>query len=180
MKGYEGTGVSTIIDAGGPSDRKALKLSTRRGNHIRNERRREWHPDRLRRSVQVWANERPYAALRSISAVYNCSGLVFATRRTWIDNEEWPQIRDEDEYRPVTGLNQAQVADVVVYRGGSENSVTHVGLVIGKKLDVERAVWEITVLSKWGPQGEYSHRVDYLPDLLGRPTEYWTDRRSLP
>jgi hypothetical protein len=34
----------------------------------------------------------------------------------------------------------------------------------------------IKVISKWGQEAEFIHDVDDVLDLLGRPSEYWTDR----
>jgi hypothetical protein len=37
----------------------------------------------------------------------------------------------------------------------------------------------LQVLSKWGADGEYLHDLTDVPYLLGRPAEYWTDRKEL-
>ena len=168
-----------IVNAGGPSDPAALKLSTRRGTHIRNERRREWHPDQLRLSVNFWTRERPKANLRSITALYNCMGLIFASRRTWIDPKELALILREDEFVQLSSQNEADLGDVVVYKQDQSQEVSHVAVIIDKTLDAEAGLWKLTVMSKWGPVGEYVHSVDYVPQLLGRPVEYCTDRRKL-
>lgn len=88
-----------IIGAGGPSDRASIPLGTRRGTFIPNERRRELNPATLRASVDLWTRERPNARLRSVTAVYNCMGLVFASRRTCIDSTSLDTILREDEYQ---------------------------------------------------------------------------------
>jgi hypothetical protein len=40
-------------------------------------------------------------------------------------------------------------------------------------------LYSIVVLSKWGYDGEYPHKVSYVPDALGSPEEFWTDRKSV-
>jgi len=37
----------------------------------------------------------------------------------------------------------------------------------------------LTVLSKWGADGEYIHGASRVPAYLGTPAEYWTDRRTV-
>jgi len=37
----------------------------------------------------------------------------------------------------------------------------------------------LTVVSKWGADGEYIHGADKTPWIFsGKPAEYWTDRRK--
>jgi hypothetical protein len=36
----------------------------------------------------------------------------------------------------------------------------------------------LTVLSKWGADGEYVHSSLELPSYLGTPAQFWTDRRG--
>jgi hypothetical protein len=107
-------------------------------------------------------------------------GMVFAARRTWIDPDQLPLILNEDGYRKLPGLDEAEVGDVVVYRHPGEGHVTHVGMVIEVKIDVARAARALTVLSKWGQHGEYVHALSDVPVPLGVPVEVWTDRRPVP
>lgn len=67
------------------------------------------------------------------------------------------------------------VGDVVVYRdeGGA---VVHVGVVSQVQTDLREGTRGILVLSQWGADGEYFHRIDDVNPLLGKPVEYWTDR----
>lgn len=168
-----------IIGAGGPDDKASIHLATRRNTFIRNERRREMAPNMLKEGADLWRRERPNARLRSASAVYNCMGMVFASRRTWIDPAELDLILKEDEYRPVTELAQVEIGDIVVYRDRSDHRVTHVGIIVHAKRDVEKGAYEITVISKWGKYGEYIHLMEDVPFILGEPAEYWTDRRQM-
>ncbi len=113
-----------------------------------------------------------------MSATYNCMGMVFANRRTWIDTDHLQLILQEDNYRQ-TNVEDLQPGDVVVYRD-ELGYVKHVGLVSSIEVDLANLTEDerkVTVLSQWGADGEYFHPVDEVNKLLGNPTEYWTDRR---
>ena len=67
---------------------------------------------------------------------------------------------------------------LVIYRD-EEGAVCHAGIVVRKNvLDPAGAEDPLTVLSKWGADGEYVHALTRLPALLGTPVEYWTGRRE--
>ena len=60
----------------------------------------------------------------------------------------------------------------------SDDEPCHVAVVVRKNLAVAGENGDLlTVLSKWGADGEYVHEATKLPFLLGRPAQYWTDRR---
>jgi len=60
-----------------------------------------------------------------------------------------------------------------------EGEPCHVAFVVAKNLAVVGENRDLlTVLSKWGADGEYVHEATKLPLLLGRPAQFWTDRRS--
>lgn len=170
--------MSFIISAGGPSDRDSIPLATRKGQHIPNERRGEKSLAQLRAAVELWQKERPNARLRSITAVYNCTGLVFASRRTWVDTDHIAMILADDGYRRLAVESEAGIGDIVVYK--KNLALTHVGIIIGFDDDLSVGSREIKVLSKWGADGEYIHRIDDVPVLFGVPAEFWTDRRPKP
>ena len=86
-----------IIGQGGTTDKAYLPLATREKNPIPNEQRRELSPARLKTIDELWKRERPDAILRSSTAVYNCMGLVFASRRTWVDTSYLEMIFDEEK-----------------------------------------------------------------------------------
>lgn len=166
-----------VIGAGKLGNHAHLPLATRRGRAIANEMRMEHSPDRLRAAVELWARERPNARLRSATAVYNCMGLAFASRRTWIDTDQLPPILQDDGYRRLAGPEEVEVGDTVVYSNGG--SVTHVGVVIDISYGLNMTR-NITVISQWGADGEYIHAVDHVPNVYGQHKEYWTDRRQKP
>lgn len=136
-------------------------------------------PAAMLAAIRIWRAAHPGIRARSASAIYNCMGLVFASRRTWIETEHLHLILREDGYRQFTEPGKLSVGDVVVYKRNGEPS--HVAIV----LDVEPVIdfrapfpWVITVMSQWGGDGEYIHRMEDVPQVsLGVPVEYWTERR---
>jgi hypothetical protein len=153
-----------------------LGLHTRMGRQIPNERRPEKHPDSMQAARETVEGNHPTAKLRSLTASYNCMGMVFASRRTWIEPDYLQMVLDDDEYQRVTSEDNITPGDVVVYKDDSRE-VTHVGLIADVKPELRNGTYKITVLSQWGQHGEYFHRIDDVHPLLGTPSEYWTDRR---
>lgn len=172
--------MAVLIGAGGPSDRAHLPLATRRRTTIPNEKRLERNPAALRAAVELWSEKHPSARLRSATAVYNCMGLVFASRRTWIDPIHLPIILRDDEYRQLAGPHEIQPGDIIVYRDKHDRGVSHVGVIVEIKPEIQTASRRITVMSQWGGDGEYLHLIDDVPDAYGKLIEYWTDRRPKP
>ena len=102
-------------------------------------------------------------------------GMVFANRRTCVDIDHVGVILEDDGYRQITDSNKLQIGDLVVYKDDSGNP-SHVGIVhyLGPYHPDETR--DIFVMSQWGRDGEYFHRIDDVNRNLGRPAEYWTDR----
>jgi hypothetical protein len=104
--------------------------------------------------------------------------MVVASRRSWVDPEFLIKVLREDGYRLLLGEAQADLGDIVVYRDAS-GDVCHAGLVLDKKLhNPDEPGDTLVVMSKWGADGEYIHDATDVPDLLGKPVEYWTDRKG--
>lgn len=165
-----------LIGAGGTSDSASIQLATKRGTFIPNERRCERSPDSLKAAVEIWKEKYPNIRARSLTAVYNCVGLVFGSRRTWIDPAHLNLILIEDDYRSIEEY-EVEIGDVVIYRNGS--AYTHVGIIVNKNPNFKNASFEITVMSQWGADGEYIHLINEVPDNFGKSKEFWTDRRRV-
>jgi hypothetical protein len=90
-------------------------LETRARWRIPNEVRPERPPIALAESVRILGEVFPDARLRSITAVYNCVGLVVASRRTWVDPAHLIRVLQEDGYRRLAGAAEAEPGDVVAY-----------------------------------------------------------------
>ena len=152
-----------------------LHLSTRTGREIPNEQRSPLAPARMDAARDIVLTNHASARVRSMSSVYNCMGMVFATRRTWVEPDHLEIILKDDGYRPVIDETDLARGDVVVYRD-DQQTVTHVGVVAEIQTNIREATREVLVLSQWGRDGEYFHHVEDVSPLLGKPSEYWTDR----
>jgi len=130
---------------------------------------------RRNREVESWF---PKAALRSISHPdyrYNCVGMIFASRRKWIEIDYIAEILVHDGYRKII-MQSAMVGDIILYRN-HKNEYTHVALITN--IEKYGDTMNIKVLSKWGRDGEFEHFVADVPSTLGMPVEYWTERQLL-
>jgi hypothetical protein len=158
--------------------KQSLVLETRGRWKIPNELRPEQPPEVLRAALDVIRKAAPDAILRSISATYNCVGMVVAARRVWVDPEDLARILTDDGYLRLPGADEADHGDVVIYHD-DEGEPCHVGLVVKRNIltgDPHEDL--LTVLSKWGAGGEYVHGASKVPAYLGKPAEFWTDRRG--
>jgi hypothetical protein len=167
-----------ILGEGGPEDRRSIPLATRKGTTIPNSRRWEMSPEAVEGSRQQWSALQPDAELRSLSTfsnTYNCMGCVFASRRTWVDTDCLRLIMGDDGYQSVD-QKDAMPGDLVLYKD-STRSVVHVGVILEKNPDVRSARFRFKVLSKWGSGGEFIHQMESIPDILGSPSQFITERR---
>ena len=156
----------------------ALRMETRAKWQIPNELRSERHKEALDAAVELHRAAHPNAVLRSITAVYNCVGMVLSSRRAWVDTEHIRRILREDGFRRLTDSSEAECGDVVIYHD-DEGEACHMGLIAHKKIIQGQDEDHLRVLSKWGSDGEYFHDLSDVPLLLGRPAEFWTDRRNV-
>ncbi len=69
--------------------------------------------------MDILKQRHPNALLRSITATYNCLGLIVASRRVWVDPDHLLTILIQDGYRRLRGPEETEVGDVVVYRDES-------------------------------------------------------------
>lgn len=124
--------------------------------------------DELDRMARDWQGWHPSAKLLVKSAVYNCMGLIFGSRRVQIDIDELPQILSEDVWRPI-GEAELQVGDLVMYV--REGKARHVAFYIRTDLvgsTIQRFVW-----SKCGEFGEYLHLITDVPKQYGQPDHFF-------
>jgi hypothetical protein len=161
---------------GSPQDSASIQLATRSGEYIENVRPLERAYETLKAAERIWKEKFPLIQTRSLTAVYNCVGLVFASRRTAIDPSLIDWILREDGYRQVLPPEGIQPGDIVVYR--LKQQPAHIAVIIASSADsFGRKL--LMVMSQWGSDGEYIHPVEDVPEeLLGKPTDYWTDRKE--
>src|SRR5882724_10416355 len=161
--------MTMIIGRGSERDRAALQLfTTANRSYIENER-----PDEERAVEGLQAALRfakaisPTAKCRSLTAMYNCLGLVFASRRTMVDCKHLDVILRDDGFSPIPKV-QAMEGDVVVYR---RNGISqHVGIIYELRdisLQHNGSQIEFWVLSQWGEDGEYLHKMGEVPTIYG-------------
>lgn len=153
-----------------------IDLATRAGNPIANDRRPETNPVSLKEAEKIIREAHKSAITRSLTSKYNCMGLIFASRRTWVDTDQLELILNDDDYTKLPSLNNVVEGDVVIYKDNG-GQITHVGLVSDVKPNLTDGSRVITILSQWGRDGEYFHRIDDVNFRLGIPAEAWTDRK---
>lgn len=166
-----------VLGEGGPNDQNAIALETRRKNRIPNCRRPERDPESLRAGVQAALNAFPGIKPVSATAVYNCVGLVFGARRTWIDTSEVSAILQDDGFRLVSRKMDWKPGDVVVYKA-DDGEILHVGVIHTVDPKIGVGDFDVTVISAWGITGEFAHGIEQVHTLLGRPTEVWSQHKS--
>jgi hypothetical protein len=152
-------------------------VTTREGTPIPIKKGQNLDPGELRDAEQIFLEHqhlRGRIELRSVDNQYNCMGMVFATRRGYIDIDSLDLIQTEDGYTIVQDVQQLQPGDIVVY--GDPSGPTHVATVVGRRVEGDGLV-EVRCLSKWGAYGEYFHPLEILWGDYGRPIRYLTDRQ---
>lgn len=169
---------ATIIGRATKGDPAALNLYTiSNRSFIENERPDSERPlASLREARKIVKGISPTARCRSLTAFYNCVGLVFASRRTAVDIEHLALILRDDGYRLISEI-EAVEGDVVEYRRNGRPQ--HVGIVYELRdvsLMQNRSSIEIWVLSQWGEDGEYLHKAHNVPAIYGTELRYWSER----
>ncbi len=118
---------------------------------------------------------RPQVTVRSTAIYpYNCVGMIFASRRAWIEIDYIYRILREDGYREIS-KGDVMTGDVIVYTLNGDP--VHVGLVSQvSRPHPSSSALDIFVLSKWGLEAEMFHYFDDVPFYLGIPSRYYTER----
>ena len=166
------SGLSSLIVAGRA---EFLVLETRSRTRIRNELRRERPPIARQTAIDLIRGSHPNVTIRSSSAVYNCIGMVVASRRTTVEPRDLLGVLRDDGYKKI-GVAEASAGDVVVYLDG-RGEVTHAGFILCRNVLTSDKTDPFKVLSQWGADGECEHDSLDVPDVYCRPAEFWTDRR---
>ena len=167
--------MATIIGEGGLSDKAGIALSTSKNRHIPNQRTPERSPQSMYAAKQLHA--KGSRQLRSLRSTYNCVGMVFANRRTFIEPEQIPMILQDDEYTEVVRTDELMPGDVVLYKDPDTGDIKHVGVVLAAEVMFETK--RIRVLSQFGRDGEYIHDVDDVPSFYGQTVvRFYSERRT--
>ena len=161
-------------------EKRSIRVDTHRGNPVRNEiapnpgeaGTRRYGLLRKRYGSQ-WKNR------KSACGVYNCFGMLFASRRTAIyDDDQVELILRDDGYRRVSA-GEAVPGDIVLYRIASSGELRHGALVLRSDRLVGSSSAPVHfVLSKWNDSmGEDEHNVRSVAWDDVDSIEFWTDRQ---
>ncbi len=123
-------------------------------------------------------NGKRISVVRSCSSyLYNCVGMIFASRRAWIEINEIYHIFREDGFCKIS-FDKLSVGDIVVYT--SDMAPAHVGLVTTvRRTDGNYGkISSVEVLSKWGRDAEILHPMHSVPSTLGTASEFWSEKVS--
>src|ERR1044072_4455096 len=83
-------------------------------------------------SIDLWGRMIPDAILRSITATYNCVGMVVACRRSHVHPIYLRTVLMHDGYSQIS-RPQAVIGDLVIY-GTDDDPTTHVGVIASKEV----------------------------------------------
>jgi hypothetical protein len=167
-----------IIGQGGTGDPVALQTQTRKRRQIGNEVRPEKAPESLREGVRIITDAYPDVEPLSATALYNCYGLAFASRRSWIiDETEVQKVLADDDFRDLGWDARLWASgDIVLYYSGEE--LSHVAVITDKRANIETGEVAVRVVSAWGESGEYLHLIDRVSPLLGKPCRVVSQRKK--
>jgi hypothetical protein len=167
--------MTVILGEGGPMDKASIALATSKNRPIPNKRMPELAPQTALAAKKLHA--KGSWQLRSRRSTYNCVGLVFANRRTFIEPEEIPMILQDDEYVEVTRDADVMPGDIVIYKNSATDDIIHIGLVLATEGVFETR--KIRVLSQFGRIGEYIHDAHDVPEPYGHPLlKFYSESRK--
>lgn len=168
----------TLLRLGDPRSNPPNKypIYTRSGWEIPQEYPVPVHPTNMRLNTSELIKWHPNLVIRSESTYpYNCVGMIFAARRAWIEIDYVYNILKEDGYLPIS-RSELRAGDVVIYHAAN-GEPTHIALVIEiSPVAIGNELLNTRVISKWGRDAEFIHLIEDVPQMLGRPSEYYTDR----
>lgn len=150
--------MTIIITPNRPSN-TAIVLQTRMGNEIPNSQSYEISLFETNQFPNYEINH-PYVKFRTPpNPVYNCHGLVFASKRTGIHRSDvFQTILDDDGYTEIERDNVLP-GDVILYYN-EDGDIEHSGIVISKP---DEHIKIPQVVSKWGRYKEVVHYANDSP-----------------
>lgn len=168
---------ASLLDLG-PTFHRQLALDTRKGRPIPNLQRLEMNPSQARSVVRTIKKQCPNAIMRSITQVYNCLGMAFASRRTCIEVDSIALILNDDDYKMVKHRKDVQQGDLVTYWDARTGEFKHVGVILGEKPLIEGNKKTVTwAISQFGASGEWIHPIKEVPEGCNGTIRVYTDRR---
>lgn len=132
-----------------------IELATRKRNHIKNFQCRDGLTKHALSQVADQEN-RGQSIIKKraeATALYNCHGLTFASRRTQIDDPAAIRlILDDDNYEEVS-KKDVLPGDIILYCSPN-GDIEHSGIVVGAPTD---RLEQPRIVSKWGIGPEFVH-----------------------
>jgi hypothetical protein len=136
---------------------RQLELATKDNRHINNRIGIDGkNPQQISKFIG-FPRKFPNVVMRSENTdQYNCHGLVFASRRTNIDDSnEVKKILDKDDYMEIEPCNVLP-GDIIIYYA-EDGDAEHSGIVISKPVP---EFYIPKIISKWGQLEEYIHMAN--------------------
>ena len=149
---------------------QSIILETKRGTSILNEQAPAPSAQSINTFNILLGKHFAWKVRKPPCGVYNCFGLVWASRRTSIyEQVELDKIVDDDGYIRYDNYASAQIGDLVVFLDiDNKDGFLHVGLIVEiRQLDVGHSTTSSGVpwvLSKWDDSsGEVLHPIEDVP-----------------
>jgi hypothetical protein len=136
-------------------------VQTRKGNNIENAQYFEVSYHDLNMGKKLEEQYRFGVTRRTEpSPIYNCHGMTFASRRTWIfETDDINLIIKDDQYIEITAAD-VLAGDVILYFSDS-NDIEHSGIVVIKPKNENLNI--PVIISKWGIYCEFIHAANCCP-----------------
>lgn len=144
-----------------PTLSKSIILQTREGNDIENAQYFEISISDLNMGGKLEKQYKWGIKKRTEpSPIYNCHGMTFASRRTWIfETDDINLIIKDDRYIEVS-LVDVLPGDIILYFSNT-GDVEHSGIVV---VGPSQAALNVpTIISKWGIYCEFIHAANNCP-----------------
>jgi hypothetical protein len=104
-----------------------------------------------------------------VTVSYNCHGLTFASRRTWVYKSTSIQhILGDDHYEEIVDVHNVLPGDIAIYYS-DKGDPNHSGVVVGAGPPLVVPV----ICSKWANTGEFIHSVRDCPTIYGPTVRYY-------
>lgn len=154
-------------------ERFSISLCTIKKNNIENEQffTIEGLDLRMCRELDHTKTKYPNAVFKgSSTALYNCHGMTFASRRTGIfADSEIKAILKDDNYLPIADEREVMVGDIVLYF--EFDGISHSGFVVNVQVK-DNDLPHIIVWSKWKFYKEVIHPLNECPYSKGSKKFY--------
>ena len=143
---------------------RKIKLQKRKGNDIHNVICSEISSFTRNQFDKVESKYPNTEKLTEPSGIYNCFGMMFASRRCWVERiQDVITIIEDDNYREIE-LNTIRPGDLIVYYSDNGEPI-HSGLIV-EIINEHPLLLTPIVRSKWGCYGERKHNFNDCPYAL--------------